>query len=60
MAALEDEFPSGAAEMGRPECGVRLVGIVFRMQVVKDPLLLARSIVQAMQAQPALRERMGS
>lgn len=31
---------------------------MFRMQLVKDPLLLAHSFVQAMQAQPALRERM--
>lgn len=34
-----------------------LVGTVFRMQLVKDPLLLAQSFVQALQAQPALRER---
>lgn len=35
-----------------------LLGTVFRMQQVKDPLLLANAFIQAVQAQPGLRDRM--
>jgi sugar transferase (PEP-CTERM/EpsH1 system associated) len=54
--------PAIAVRRAIPECpfddGCWLVGTVGRMQAVKDQFTLARAFVQALAAQPQLRERL--